>query len=189
MQANPKSFGRFFSEPQGHNRSNVSEESGKTKPVPRPTEHFQPVIRHDQPPKKNFLRQMSSIAEQKVDALEEDAQRVNNALQDQRFTRITSISEDEPNKNDIIISSIAPQALVETELTFHREMKPGRQWFRWNLLYNLLLWVVVPLPFWIPFASNRVAYYMIPSIQGVFVAMWTSEVALSPIFQTAFSFV
>jgi hypothetical protein len=189
MQENPKRVGRFFSAPQGHNQSYVSEDSDNMKPVPRPSVHFQPGIKDDHTPKKNFLRRISSVAEEKIDDSEEDAQRVSEALQDFRSTRITSIFEDESNNKDIVISSIAPATLVDTDLTFHRDLKPGRQWFRWNLLFNLLLWLVVPLPFWIPFVSNTVAYYMIPSIQGVFVAMWTSECALSLIFQIALSFV
>jgi hypothetical protein len=189
MQANSKTLGRFFSVPHGHNQSNISNENDNTTPVPRSIEHFQPRIKEDQPPRKNFLRQISLIAEQKIDQLEENAQDVSNALHDSKFTQVTFLCEDEPNKNDIVISSIAPDPMVETCLTFHRDIKPGKQWFRWNLLFNLIIWLIVPLPFWIPFASNRVAYYMMPSIQGVFVAMWISECALSSIFQIAFSFI
>jgi hypothetical protein len=54
--------------------------------------------------------------------------------------------------------------LVETGLTLQRDMKSGSQRFRWNLLFNLLLWLIVPLPFWIPFVSNNLAYYLIPSV-------------------------
>ncbi|CAF1157110.1 unnamed protein product [Rotaria sp. Silwood1] len=51
-------------------------------------------------------------------------------------------------------------------------MKSGSQRLRWNLVFNLLLWLVIPLPLWVPFVSNQVALYLLPSIQGVFVFMW-----------------
>jgi hypothetical protein len=183
MQANSKTFDRSVSEPVGQTQSNVNQENGNMKRVPRPNDHVQLRIKHDHLPKKNFARQISLLAEEKIDELEEDAQRVSDTLQDSNFMRITSICEDEPIKNDIVISSIAPPAIIETHLPSHRDIKAGSQWFRWNLLFNLLVWLIVPLPFWIPFVSNRVAYYMIPSIQGVFVSMWTSECALPPFFR------
>ncbi|CAF5222286.1 unnamed protein product, partial [Rotaria magnacalcarata] len=67
----------------------------------------------------------------------------------------------------------ATHAVIETGLSSHRSMKSGSQRFRWNLAFNLLVWLIVPLPLWIPFVSNRVAYYLLASIQGVFVFMWT----------------
>ncbi|CAF1084614.1 unnamed protein product [Adineta steineri] len=173
MQVHPTKFGRFFSEPGDYSQSNLSQENDNTTSTSRQTVHLRPPIKHDQLPKKNFLSQLSWEAEQKIDKLENDANRVSDALQDSRFTRVTSICEDETNHNDIVISSIKPHTIVETGITSHRDMKSGSQWFRWNLLFNLLLWLIVPFPLWIPFVSNRVAYYMIPSIQSVFVAMWT----------------
>ena len=169
-------FKRFYSEPYDHNLSDITEINGKMKMVGRPAEKFQATIGHDQPFKKNFLRQISSIAEEKINNSEENAQHMSEVLANPKFTHVTSINEDEPdNKNIIISSEIPPHTIIETGLTFHRKMKQGSQWFRWNLLFNLLLWLIVPFPLWIPFISNRVAYFMIPSIQGIFVAMWISE--------------
>ncbi|CAF1665474.1 unnamed protein product [Rotaria magnacalcarata] len=70
-------------------------------------------------------------------------------------------------------TATATHAFIETGLSSHRSMKSGSQRFRWNLAFNLLVWLIVPLPLWIPFVSNRVAYYLLASIQGVFVFMWT----------------
>lgn len=182
MTANPKAFGRFFSAPNGPNLGNISKENGNTNVVPRTVEDFRINIEPAPPRKRSFFHQMSSVAEQEIDGSEEGAQLMSDILQDPRFMRITSVLEDESDNKDIVISSEAPpKTMVETCLTFHRDLKPGSQWFRWNLLFNLLLWLIVPFPLWMPFVSNRVAYYMIPSIQGVFILMWTSEYALSPI--------
>ncbi|XP_050407568.1 uncharacterized protein LOC126822626 [Patella vulgata] len=54
----------------------------------------------------------------------------------------------------------------------HKPIKPGRQILRWNLLFNLLVWVMVSLPIWVPFVSKTVAIYLLPSVQSVFVLMW-----------------
>jgi hypothetical protein len=54
----------------------------------------------------------------------------------------------------------------------HREIKSGRQRFRWNLVFNILVWIICPLPLWLPFLSNKVAIYLLPSIQCVFVFIW-----------------
>jgi hypothetical protein len=85
----------------------------------------------------------------------------------------------EDEKNDIIInSSKISQTGSEMGLASHRPMKEGSQRFRWNLLFNVLIWLIVPLPFWLPFISNSIAYYVLPSIQGVFVFMWTGNCRL-----------
>lgn len=55
----------------------------------------------------------------------------------------------------------------------HREIKPDRQRFRWNLIFNLLIWIIYPLPIWLPFVSNQIAIYVLPSIQAVFVLIWS----------------
>ncbi|CAF3311343.1 unnamed protein product [Rotaria socialis] len=79
----------------------------------------------------------------------------------------------ESTKNDSHhLSMPTPHTMIETGLTFHRDIKEGSQRFRWNLLFNILLWIIVPFPLWIPFISNRIAYFIIPSIQAVFVGMW-----------------
>ena len=62
-----------------------------------------------------------------------------------------------------------------------KPMKAGKQRFRWNLLFNVLVWVVVPLPLWVPYIDNTVAVYLIPSLQAVFVLMWVIMVGLATI--------
>lgn len=131
--------------------------------------------------KKNFLRQLSSQAEQKIDRSEQEAQHLGELLQKPIFTRVLSLQED-VNKSDVIIhSSVLPHTIIETGLAAHRQMKSGSQRFRWNLLFNLLVWLIVPLPFWIPFVSNQLAYYLLPSIQGVFVFMWIGKERFLPL--------
>ena len=50
--------------------------------------------------------------------------------------------------------------------------KTGRQIFRWNLIFNLILWIVIPLPIWLPFVSQEISFYVLPSIQGAFSVFW-----------------
>lgn len=123
--------------------------------------------------KKNFFRQISKEAEQKIDQSERGAQLVSKILQQQIFTRLTSINLQDQHTN-IIVESISPHVTIETGIK-HCEKQIGSQRLRWNLLFNLLLWIVIPLPLWIPFVSNRLAIYLLPSIQGVFVSMWISK--------------
>jgi hypothetical protein len=54
----------------------------------------------------------------------------------------------------------------------HHEKKNGRQRFRWNLIFNVLVWIICPLPLWLPFLSNKLAIYLLPSIQFIFVFIW-----------------
>ena len=54
----------------------------------------------------------------------------------------------------------------------HREIKSGRQRIRWNLLFNVLVWLICPLPLWLPFVSNRLAIYCLPTIQALFTLIW-----------------
>ncbi len=61
----------------------------------------------------------------------------------------------------------------------HRPMKMGKQRFRWNLLFNVLVWLIVPLPLWAPFVSSSVAMYLIPGIQAVFTLMWVVIITLA----------
>ena len=44
---------------------------------------------------------------------------------------------------------------------------------RWNLVFNLLLWAVVPLPIWLPYVFPEVAIYVVPGIQAAFFVFWT----------------
>ena len=59
------------------------------------------------------------------------------------------------------------------------KLKTGKQRFRWNLIFNLLVWFVVLLPLWIPIVSQTVALYFIPAVQAVFVMMWVIVVILA----------
>jgi hypothetical protein len=54
----------------------------------------------------------------------------------------------------------------------HREMKSGRQRFRWNLIFNVLVWIICPLPIWLPFLSNQLSIYLLTFIQFIFVFIW-----------------
>ncbi|CAF4646028.1 unnamed protein product, partial [Rotaria socialis] len=159
MRPNPKTLVRFFSE-QGHqNNGYINEENETNKILPSShKQYFPEPIEHDQPSKMNFFRQLSSQAEQK--------------LQDLVISSVKSILEDK-HDDAKINSHKPPHSIIETGQGSHREMKSGSQRFRWNLLFNLLVWLIVPLPFWIPFVSNKLAYYLLPSIQGLFVFMWT----------------
>ena len=60
-----------------------------------------------------------------------------------------------------------------------KPIKTGRQRFRWNLMFNLLVWLIVPMPLWLPFVSQTVAIYLIPSVQAVLVLMWIIVVILA----------
>lgn len=70
------------------------------------------------------------------------------------------------------LDSSAIHAVETTRSETHRVIKTGRQRFRWNLLFNLLVWTICPLPIWLPFVSNQVALYLLPSIQALFVLIW-----------------
>ena len=174
MLLNSNKFIRFLSDPYDYKGRPIIHDSDNKEITASPVEHVQIQIKDNHQPKRKILRRFSSKAEQKIDNLEQEAQRVSDILQKPIFTSIKSLHEDDLNKQDIVISSISQHTTIETGLTFHRDIKAGRQRFRWNLLFNLLVWLIVPFPFWMPFISNTLAYYIIPSIQAVFVLMWTS---------------
>ena len=149
--SNLKKLHRYLSEPTYQNYAYVVDENGQ---VPPPA------------------------TKPKLDRLEQQAQDVADTLQKPIFTRVISLQEDKKDINEsnvIIQSPAAAQTIVETGLATHRQMKPGKQRFRWNLLFNLLILIIVPLPFWIPFVSNTVAIYLLPSIQALFIFMWISK--------------
>jgi len=54
----------------------------------------------------------------------------------------------------------------------HHEKKNRRQRFCWNLIFNVLVWIICPLPLSLPFLSNKLAIYLLPSIQFIFVFIW-----------------
>lgn len=61
---------------------------------------------------------------------------------------------------------------ITTDSIIHREIKTGRQRFRWNLIFNLLVWIICPLPIWLPFVTNQLSIYILISIQAIFVFIW-----------------
>ncbi|CAF1115458.1 unnamed protein product [Adineta steineri] len=155
------------------NGSSVLSEDSNDKIASLPNEYVEIQMEQQNYHKDEYYRERSlSKAEQKIDDMEQEAELVSQILQRPRYTSVTSITNNKSKHDDIVISTISPNAFIETGLTLHRDMKPGSQRFRWNILFNILVWLIVPFPFWIPFVSNKVAYYMIPSIQGVFVFMW-----------------
>ncbi|CAF0928190.1 unnamed protein product [Rotaria sp. Silwood1] len=164
MNNNQRELVRFMSE-QHQNNAYVDDGNNDTPKITAPTAATR---------KKNFLRQISIKAEEKVDELEREADLVHEILQGPSFTRMMSVDENQimDQHTNIVIEPVSPNTIIETGVTYSA-IKPGSQRVRWNLLFNLLLWIVVPFPFWIPFLSKKVAFIMIPSIQGVFVFMWT----------------
>ena len=127
-------------------------------------------------PKKYTLHQISVEAERKIDESEREAQLISDILQPPTFTNVTSIIEGEGinQHTNTVIESVSPHIALETGI-IHIPKQNGSQRLRWNLLFNLLLWLIVLLPFWIPFISNTVALYLLPSIQGAFVIIWISK--------------
>ncbi|CAF4141545.1 unnamed protein product, partial [Rotaria sordida] len=124
--------------------------------------------------KKDFHRRNLFEAEQKINRSEQEIAVISEILQQSSFTRGKSINENETIDQhiNIVIEQVSSHTIIETGIT-HSRVKTSGQRVRWNILVNLLVWLVITFPFWIPFLSNQVAYYMIASIQGVFVFMWT----------------
>ena len=50
----------------------------------------------------------------------------------------------------------------DVELGKANTIKEGRQRLRWNLLFNLMLWAIIPIPIWLPFVSMDVSYWVLP---------------------------
>ncbi|CAF1306414.1 unnamed protein product [Adineta ricciae] len=71
-----------------------------------------------------------------------------------------------PN-NDTVIC--IPESTVSIN---HHQIKNGRQRLRWNLVFNILVWIICPLPLWLPFVSNQLAIHVLPCIQFFFVFIW-----------------
>ena len=90
---------------------------------------------------------------------------------------ITTLPEEEiQEQKSTIPSSSIPHVLIPipepTIPVIHREIKSGRQRFRWNLMFNVVVWIICPLPIWLPFVSNKIAIYLLSSIQSIFVFIW-----------------
>ncbi len=47
---------------------------------------------------------------------------------------------------------------------------------RWNLLFNLIMWIVLPLPLWLPFLDSyygtTLTLYVVPAVQCVFMGFF-----------------
>ncbi|CAF1153795.1 unnamed protein product [Rotaria sordida] len=172
MASNPKVLKRFFSEQGRQNYAYISEENETNMTMLSLLKQYHRIpFEHDQQSKKNFLSQFKLQAEHKIDNFGKEAGHDSGLFETSTVSDVISIPEDSKN-NIISVSSIPSHTIVETNENSHREMKSGSQRFRWNLLFNVLVWSIVPLPFWIPFVSNRLAYLLLPCIQGVFVFMW-----------------
>lgn len=78
--------------------------------------------------------------------------------------------------NDVSEDKHIPNANLshggDVELGEAVSLKAGRQLFRWNLVFNLILWIIVPLPIWLPFVSQEISLYLLPGIQGAFSLFW-----------------
>ena len=75
----------------------------------------------------------------------------------------------------ILVKSTLPHTAIEIGKNFHRDIKSGSQRCRWNLLFNFIIWLIVPFPIWIPFISNTIACYTITFIQLIFIFIWISK--------------
>ncbi|CAF1180235.1 unnamed protein product [Adineta steineri] len=84
----------------------------------------------------------------------------------------TELPEQRPTISSLPITHVSIPISETTVPINHHEIKDGRQRFRWNLIFNVLVWIICPLPFWLPFLSNKAAIYVLPSIQGTFVLIW-----------------
>ena len=60
----------------------------------------------------------------------------------------------------------------DVELGETLNQKAGRQLFRWNLIFNVILWIIIPLPLWLPFVSQEISFYLLLIIQGTFSLLW-----------------
>ncbi|XP_013382840.1 uncharacterized protein LOC106153447 [Lingula anatina] len=83
-----------------------------------------------------------------------------------------------PPQEDLSEGKSPLHGAIDTAVT-HKPLKAGKQTFRWNLIFNLLFWIIVPMPVWVPFVSQTVAWYLIPAVQAVFVFMWVVVVTLA----------
>ena len=66
---------------------------------------------------------------------------------------------------------------VEAGKKNSRPAKTGKQRLRWNLIFNLLILILLPLPIWLPFLTEYlgvplVSFILLPSIQGFFLLFW-----------------
>ena len=52
------------------------------------------------------------------------------------------------------------------------DAKEGNNRLRWNLVFNILLWTVIPAPIWLPFASMILAVNILPILQMLLMSCW-----------------
>jgi hypothetical protein len=64
-------------------------------------------------------------------------------------------------------------------------VKTSKQRFRFNLIFNLVLWILVPLPFWLQYVVpfRELALWILFSIQGSFSLFWLVVLVLGNISQ------
>lgn len=164
-KADSRIFRRFLSEQGYRNGAFLSEESETKKIILSEIKESFPVpIRDDQQSNKTSLWQQTLQIAQK-------SEKPMNS-----FATLNLVYE---NEHDIMDSNKSKHSAVDMGQTSHRNTKTGYQRWRWNLLFNVLVWLIVPLPIWMPFVSNMVACYLLISIQGIFVFIWTGMSKIS----------
>ena len=94
------------------------------------------------------------------------------------MTRGSEIEGDKSEKTTNVnenkgIASIK-EDLKETPFGKRTTLKssPSNDCLRWNLVFNLLIWAVIPLPLWLPLVTPLVASYLLPSLQLFFALCW-----------------
>ena len=109
------------------------------------------------------------------------ARQLSDTLSNGYFNSIFTI-EDERNEQSLAAASHGDNTNNKPNPSpnyINKPIKTGQQRFRWNLMFNLLVWLIVPMPLWMPFVSQTVACYLIPSVQALFVLMWVIVVILA----------
>ena len=52
------------------------------------------------------------------------------------------------------------------------DAKEGNDRLRWNLVFNILLLTVIPLPIWLPFVNMELAVNILPILQMLLMSCW-----------------
>ena len=60
-----------------------------------------------------------------------------------------------------------------------KDLKEGNKRLRWNLVFNVLLLSIIPLPLWLPLVSTDLAVSVLPLVQVVFMVCWLTVTLLS----------
>jgi hypothetical protein len=71
-------------------------------------------------------------------------------------------------------SGVNLKHIGDIEAGTNGKVKVGKQRLRFNLIFNLLLWILVPLPFWLQYVVpfRELALWILFSIQGSFLLFW-----------------